>query len=65
MFSTVSRYPSGDDFAPFRDEVSQYPGVLIIDFEGLISAEAAHLPLDIDSSLLVHGLLHSVILANR
>lgn len=63
MFGAVSRYPSGDDFAPFRDEISQYPGVLIIDLEGLIGAEPAHLPLDIDSSPLVGDLFHSLILA--
>ena len=62
MSSAVSRYPSGNDLTPFRNEISQDPGAFVIDFEGLIGTEATHFSLDIDSSspVPVRGIPHSV-----
>ena len=63
--SAVTRYPPGDDFAPFRDEMFQDPGTLVINFEGLIGAEPAHFPSDVNPSLLVGGIPHGVIHPQR
>ena len=60
MSSAVSRYPPGNDFAPFRNEMSQDPGAFVVDLEGLVGTEAAHFPLDIDPSSSVRGVPHSV-----
>ena len=64
MLGAVSRYPSRNDLAPFRNEVFQYPGAFVIDFEGFIGAETADFSLDIDPSPSIssRGLPHLIVL---
>jgi hypothetical protein len=62
MFGAVTRDPSRDDFTPFSNEMSQYPGVFIIDIEGFIGTEAADLSLDINPSSSIYRLPHAIIL---
>jgi hypothetical protein len=44
MFGTVARYPTRNNFAAFRNEMSQDIIVFIGDFEGLICTESADFP---------------------
>jgi len=41
MFCAGSCDPSGNDFTPFSDELSQCFGVFVIDFDTIVYAESA------------------------